>query len=137
MDVKNQTLTEGIAYDGNSRIATGRVKIFVEAYPLPESEFEKLINPGLGGKEWARRFLLIALGSIVIFLAKIINFLNNFRLEEDKNNADLDVKKYEWIAILISLFLAGIIFAYSEIFKNKRDQLIDRIKNFFKSAVDE
>lgn len=133
MEVKNQNLTESITYDGKE-ISTGRVKILNEAYPLQESDFEKLISPGLGFNDWSRRFILISLGAIVIFISKISNFLYNFGSHKDKNEAILDIKDYEWIAILISLGLSVLLFVFGCIFKNKRDRIIEHIKNFYKSA---
>src|SRR5450759_1116013 len=103
-NIVNQDVQETLRFDEHN-IKSGRLKIEVEAYPLHENDFETLVESGKGATDWAIRFLLIAIGSIIIFIAKVIQFIVAFNAAENKNNVTLQVQKYEWISILISIVL--------------------------------
>jgi hypothetical protein len=132
-DIGNQDLDKTVFYDGNN-IKSGKLKIVVEGYPLKEDDFDTLVNSGTGLHEWSIRFLLITIGGIVLLFAKSIDFFINFSSIKDKNNITLEIKNYEWISIVISLSLFGIFLFLEKLIKNKKDKLIRKIKEFFKSA---
>ncbi len=132
-NIENQDLRETLVVDGHN-IQSGQVKIQVEGYPILESDFERLVNSGAGWKEWARRLLLISIGAIIIFVAKIIDFFISYDSAQDKNDISLDFKNYELIALVISLLLCALFWGIGSQYKNKKDQLITKIKEHFKSV---
>lgn len=103
-------------------------------YPIQESEFERLINAGAGLKEWSRRFLLISLGAFIVVLAKAIDFLIRYNYIDDRNNVQLEIKNYELIALALSVGLCLLFLIFGLVAKNKKDQLISKIKNHFNSG---
>lgn len=131
-NIENQDLDKTIVFDSDD-IQSGQLKIKVNAYPILEGEFERLINSGSGLKEWSRRFLLISLGALIIVIAKVIDFSRNFSKMQDKNDVDLKIENYELIALSISIGLCILFFLAGLIFRNKKDQLISKIKGHFNS----
>ena len=132
-NIENQILDKTIVFDSDD-IQSGQLKLKVNAYPIPESEFEKLINSGSGLKEWSKGFLLMSLGALILVIAKVIDFFKNFSEIKDKNNVELKIENYEIIALSISIGLCLLFFLTGLVFKNKKDQLISKIKDHFNSA---
>lgn len=131
--IENQDIKETIVFDAEN-IQSKRLRIEVDAYPVQERDFEILINFGSGLKEWSRIFFLSGLGAIVISLAKAVDFLSSFRAAKDKNRLELKIEDYEFYALVISLGISLLLFLGSLCWKNKKDKLIGKIKNHFKSV---
>lgn len=132
-NIGNQELSETIKFNERS-IKSGCLKIEVEGYPLKEDDFDTLVQPGAGFFEWSRRVLLITIGSSIILVAKIIQFISEFNAAIDKNIVSLKIEKFEWIAISIALVLCLLLFLGGLCFKNRKEKLIKKIKQHFKSA---
>jgi H+/gluconate symporter-like permease len=134
-NIENQNVNETVVFDSED-IQSGQIKIKVKAYPLQESEFDRLINLDIGLKEWSKRFFLISLGALIILLSKVIDFFVRYNAVDDKNEVILQAKNYEWIALLISIALWLVLLLAGLIFKNKKDHLISKIKKHFNTEKD-
>ena len=129
-DIKNKDIDETIVFD-QDEIKSGKFKLKVDFYPIPESEFETLIGLGTGLKGWIGRLFLIIFGSLIVLIAKYIDFQIKYSNADDKNKILLEIESYEYIAIGITLAFILIFFLVSTIYKNKKDKLISKIKKHF------
>lgn len=132
-NIKNKNFDQTLTIDDN-KIKGGQLKVIVEAFALQERDFETLISPGGGFYEWSKNFLLISIGAVIVVIAKLGAFLVEFTSAKDKNDVTWGIEKYEWYSVGIAFVLFVLLLAAGLIFKNRKDKLVTKIREFFKSA---
>lgn len=132
-NIENQNLSKPLVFDANN-IKSGYLKIEVEGYPLQESDFETIIRSDNTPREWAFRLLFGAIGYLIILIVKIIEFIIAFGKAENKNNVTSKIGNYEWIIILVLILSFIVLISIGKYSKTRKDKLVIKIRDHFKSA---
>jgi len=132
-NITNQNLHKTIVFDEN-KIKSGDLKIEVEAYPLQESDFETIIRSDNTPREWAFRLLFGALAYIIILIVKIIDLLIAFGKAVNKNDVSSKIVNYDWISIIVLIISFFVLIIIGKYFTTRKDKLVKKIRNHFKSA---
>lgn len=119
---------DSAVFDGeNIKKGVSKVKLF--SYPIYKEQLDILTEPGAGFKGWAIRFILISLGSFSIIATKWIEFSYYFNDKRSDKDFKLDIDQHEINNALFCVVVAFILFGLGFFFKNKKDKLIEKIKN--------
>lgn len=116
----------------NKEVKIDSIKILEQAYPLAEKDFNKLIsNSSVGCKDWAKRIFFISLGLAIKILGVLIIFFYTFIKTNDKNEVKLQLQSLDIVVLIIGILLFLILFIAGKVFKNDRDHLITRLRDFY------
>ena len=133
---QSQTINHILKFDDED-VKDHDIGIIRQPYLLEKSAFQTLSKQSTGLKKWAEIFLLISLGLFINILSKIISFLYSFSTIEnicDKIDLVIEVETWEYISLLIAFGIGAVLILFSLIFRNEKEDLIRKIKEFFKGG---
>lgn len=126
----NEQHEQPITVDGRlTRMNT--IKILKPIYPLDENDFNILVRGNSGFKEWAKNLGFATLGWSIKLISVFMVFIMAITVATDKNNVVLQFEKWEFIAIIISLIIIGVLYLLGTKVKSNKDKLIGKIKNHY------
>jgi ABC-type xylose transport system permease subunit len=114
-------------------IEQGEVSLLLPGYTINEHEYNLLVSSNTGFNDWSKSFLLISLGWIVKILSVVILFFwLYYEADPEKRfNINPDLKTWEFISVVVALFMWLILFLFGCVIKSEKDNLKKDIKKYY------
>lgn len=132
--ISGEDYTETLVFDKNA-VKAGRFAILSYPYSLNEAEFNILKEEDKGFGLWIKRLQLIGFGYILTILSKVGVFIFNFQTAENKSEKaelKIGVENWEFLSILIVIFLLVVMGFGKRYVESEREELISKISSHFK-----